>query len=54
MDAAREQEAKRELEPESEAGTVTVHRSSPDRTVFTEERNTNGWISTDVTVVPER
>jgi len=29
---------------------VTTHRSSPDRIVFTEQGNTEGWIATDQTV----
>ncbi len=29
---------------------VTVHRSSPDRAVFVENGNSDGWISTDYTV----
>ena len=29
---------------------VTAHISSPDRTVFTEEGNPDGWIATDLTV----
>jgi hypothetical protein len=29
---------------------VSAHRSSPDRTVFTESDNPDGWISTDITV----
>lgn len=29
---------------------VTAHESSPDRIVFTEEGNTDGWIATDFTV----
>lgn len=33
---------------------VTALRSSPDRTVFTEDGNSDGWISTDVTVDVER
>lgn len=33
---------------------VTAIRSSPDRTVFTEDENSDGWISTDVTVDVER
>jgi hypothetical protein len=28
---------------------VTAHESSPDRIVFTEEGNTDGWIATDFT-----
>ena len=33
---------------------VTAHRSSPDRIVFTECDNTDGWIATDCTVDCER
>ena len=29
---------------------VTAHRCSPDRIVFTEQENTDGWIATDLTV----
>lgn len=29
---------------------ITAHRTNPYRTVFTEENNTDGWISTDLTV----
>jgi len=39
--------------PELDAGDVppvSANRSSPDRIVFTEQDNTDGWISTDVTV----
>lgn len=32
---------------------VTAVNSSPDRTVFTEESNTDGWIATDLTVALE-
>jgi hypothetical protein len=34
--------------------TVSVHRSSPDRVVFTEENNTDGWIATDLVVDLDR
>jgi hypothetical protein len=30
--------------------TIAAYSSSPDRTVFTEGGNPDGWISTDVTV----
>jgi len=30
--------------------TVTAHQSSPDRTVFTEDGNSDAWIATDLTV----
>lgn len=33
---------------------VTAIRSSPGRTVFTEDENSDGWISTDVTVDVDR
>jgi len=53
MDAFNESGADREEPPEDEC-RVTMHRSSPDRTVFTEEDNTEGWIATDLTVPLER
>lgn len=43
----REDAAVRELFEEC---CVTAHESSPDRFVFTEEGNTDGWIATDYTV----
>ncbi len=36
--------------PTDEARLVSVHHSSPDRVVFTESDNTDGWIATDTTV----
>ena len=33
---------------------LTALRSSPDRTVFTETDNPDGWLSTDYTVDVER
>lgn len=33
---------------------LSVHATSPDRTVFAEPGNTDGWISTDYTVELER
>ena len=33
---------------------LTALRSSPDRTVFTEADNPDGWLSTDLTVDVER
>lgn len=43
------------LDEEPEAGNrarsgVSIHRSAPDRVVFTEEGNSDGWIATDHTV----
>ncbi|MES3162038.1 MAG: hypothetical protein PPP55_10805 [Halorubrum sp.] len=34
--------------------TVAASRTSPDRTVFTENGNTDAWIATDLTVELER
>lgn len=34
--------------------TVAASRCSPDRTVFTEQGNTDAWIATDLTVELER
>jgi hypothetical protein len=34
--------------------TVAASRTSPERTVFTEQGNTDAWISTDLTVELER
>ncbi|MFC6889173.1 hypothetical protein [Halorubrum trueperi] len=34
--------------------TVSASRCSPDRTVFTEQGNTEAWIATDLTVELER
>lgn len=36
--------------PESEAPRVTAHSTTPDRVVFTEEGNNDGWIATDLAV----
>lgn len=39
---------------EVESVAITAHRSAPDRTVFTEDGNSDGWIATDFTVdIPE-
>jgi hypothetical protein len=34
--------------------TVSASHTSPDRTVFTEQDNTEAWIATDLTVDLER
>lgn len=42
-------------EPDEETtAPISAHRSSPDRMVFTERDNTDGWIATDLTVELER
>lgn len=40
--------------PETPPPTVTAARTSPDRTVFSELDNPNGWIATDFIVSLER
>lgn len=32
------------------APSVSAHRTSPDRTVLTEEGNSDGWIASDLVV----
>jgi hypothetical protein len=34
--------------------SVSAHRTSPDRTVLTEEGNSDGWIASDIIVEPAR
>lgn len=38
----------------TDESSVSAHQSSPDRTVFTEEGNSDAWIATDLTVELER
>jgi len=42
-------------DPDRDGDAVDVQsfQTSPDRTVFTEEGNADGWIATDLTVRPE-
>lgn len=37
-------------EPSVDCPTVSAHECSSDRTVFTEDGNSDGWIATDLTV----
>jgi len=40
-----------DVDPDAEeAPTVSAHRTSPDRTVFTENGNCDGWIASDLVV----
>ncbi len=43
-----------DAEVRAELPTVAALRTSPDRTVFTEEDNSDGWIASDVVVEAER
>lgn len=46
-------EAAERSPPSRSRPTVTVCGSSPDRAVFIESGNTDGWIATDLAVVPD-
>jgi hypothetical protein len=43
-----------EEQPDRAELTVTAHQSSPERVVFTEQGNTDGWIATDQTITLTR
>lgn len=44
----------RDADGDEAAPLVSALRTSPDRTVFTEDGNSDGWIATDLTVEPWR
>jgi len=50
MEVPDPREARREAADTEEAPSISALKSSPDRTVFTEEGNCDGWIATDLTV----
>jgi hypothetical protein len=41
-------------EEDEEAVGLRAHSTSPERTVFTEPNNSDGWIATDLTVDVDR
>ncbi len=43
-------EAESAAEPEDDAPLIKSHRATDERTVFTEDGNTDGWIATNLTV----
>lgn len=43
-------ERRNSLEDADDETPVSAHKSSPDRTVFTEKGNSDAWIATDLTV----
>jgi hypothetical protein len=44
-----------DADPSAEQGpVVSAHRTSPDRTVLTENGNCDGWIASDLVVEPGR
>jgi len=50
MEVPDSREARREVDDTEDAPCISALKSSPDRTVFTEEDNCDGWIATDLTV----
>lgn len=53
--AQRDSIEERESHSDSHAEiAVSMHSTHPERSVFVEESNTDGWIATDVTVDLER
>lgn len=54
-DGSRESESESEADAPNDRGpAVAALRASSDRTVFTEDGNSDGWIATDTTVDLER
>jgi hypothetical protein len=52
---AHQSEAKDAQASETETAVgLRAHSTSPHRTVFTEPKNSDGWISTDLTVEVRR
>ena len=43
-------DAEATADPEDDAPLIKSHRATDERTVFTEDGNTDGWIATDLTV----
>lgn len=54
MDVPTETPEREGFAESSSESNVTAHRSSPERLVFTEQGNTDGWIATDLAVSLER
>jgi hypothetical protein len=50
----RSSEHRTVAETEVERPLVKAHSSTEERTVFTEDGNSHGWIATDLTVEPNR
>lgn len=50
MEVPDTREARREADETERSPCVSALNASPDRTVFTEEGNCDGWIATDLIV----
>jgi hypothetical protein len=47
-------DAEHRADSDESGATISVHQTSPNRLVFTEQNNTDGWIATDHVVDLER
>jgi hypothetical protein len=54
MEVTDTRETRREVDDPEDAPCISALKSSPDRTVFTEEGNCDGWIATDLIVTLSR
>jgi hypothetical protein len=54
MEVTDTRETPREADETDSSPCVSALRASPNRTVFTEEDNSDGWISTDLIVTLPR
>ena len=54
MEVTDTREPRREAEETESGPCISALKSSPDRTVFTEEGNCDGWIATDLIVMLSR
>jgi len=54
MSQTRTREGTETTEEDADVPPVTAHECSGDRTVFTEDGNTDGWIATDLTMQTRR
>ena len=50
MEATDPPEARREADEPEDCPCISAFEASPERTVFTEEGNCDGWIATDLIV----
>ena len=50
MEVSDTREARREADETESPPCVSALKASPERTVFTEEDNCDGWIATDLIV----
>ncbi|MFW6321553.1 MAG: hypothetical protein ACOC0Z_06840 [Halohasta sp.] len=54
MEVTDTREPHQEVDDSADAPCISALKSSPDRTVFTEEGNCDGWIATDLIVTLSR